>query len=297
MFSLLGFSRVPLPGLVLSLVVLLTLFLAGCSRDDSKQVAGVSSTVDPAVAALGPADPFSAEAPLRGEEVVPPVETPAGGLFRLASTGEGQPEFSLELQGLEEIIGVELRSGRPGDEGPLLATLFSRERGDAFVPESGRVTEDHLVGGKLEGEGLQALLSLLPTGETYIEVRTAAHDNGELRGQLMVRPGAARISEESQTAPADTTLPPAAAPATPAPRDDDGQGRDDDGQGRDDAKGRDDGQGRDDAKGRDDDKQRGPDKDDDKDDAKDDKDRGKGKDQDGSRGEERRADKSRGNDD
>jgi hypothetical protein len=250
------FSRVYLLLLVLSLPLL----ILACG-DGDQVVAGVTSGVDPAVSHLRAGDSFSAEAPLRGEEVVPPVDTQARGLFRLSTSAEDRAEFALELEGVGEVTSVELRSGPPGSEGPLLATLYSQARDGSSLPTAARLTDEVLAGGKLEGEGLDALLSLLPTGETYVEVKTRAHEEGELRGQLRVQPGTVPLIEQPEPPPA------APAPQTHGPQEGAAPGGDAAAEGR--------GRGQD----RNDDKQRGPDKgykDDDKDEGARDADKGKG---------------------
>ena len=84
-----------------------------------------------------------------------------------------------------QVTGVHIHEGAIGENGPIILNL----RPDATCIDITRfitiyyATADHLRG-KLAGLDLRDLRSFMRTGETYINLHTAANPSGEIRGQF-----------------------------------------------------------------------------------------------------------------
>lgn len=120
---------------------------------------------------------------LRGADVVPPVETQASGDAGLIFV-PGAGSYVVHVERLEAVTGIHLHCGARGFSGPVGVTLF---RGD---PVTRRVFQGRVVEPDAENAcGWADLSSVVPalwSGGAYIDVHTAAHPEGELRGQIEV---------------------------------------------------------------------------------------------------------------
>lgn len=131
---------------------------------------------------------FEAQPGIRGEQMVPPVE----------STGQGRVRFDLEEEGLryrlqlESIQGVTeawLHLGGAEQEGPGVALLVAfpgagRDVGGRDTIAEGLLTDDDLLpGGGFDGT-LVSLAEAMQAGGAYVVVQTVRHPTGEIRGQL-----------------------------------------------------------------------------------------------------------------
>lgn len=132
-----------------------------------------------------------------------PVETNASGaaLFGLSEDGT-ELRYVLMIAEIERVTQAHIHLGSADEDGDVVAWLFGRatDRSEdderaAFVEPlkqgvsgsgvlaEGVITEDRLVG-PLEGESLDALLEELRGETAYVNVHTAQHPGGEIRGQI-----------------------------------------------------------------------------------------------------------------
>ncbi|MGA7991992.1 MAG: CHRD domain-containing protein [Thermoanaerobaculia bacterium] len=151
------------------------------------------------------------DARLVGSEETPPVQTVATGqanfeprTFEPDDDGEQQPgnpgpslRFSLSAPKLESVKAALIHLGAPGQAGPVVAVLFdatvtgssTQEEERRFFEIRGSLRQADLVGplaGNWEG-----FTSALKSGQLYADVETAAHPDGEIRGQILPRTGVA----------------------------------------------------------------------------------------------------------
>lgn len=132
--------------------------------------------VAPAAALADGASSFTAK--LTGSHEIPIVSTPATGLVSLSISGSSIVYLGL-LNGLSGAVTAELDLAPIGRNGPIAFPLqatsdrISGQLTAADLAPSAGVTFD------------QAVAALL-AGGAYINVRTAAHPAGELRGQLQL---------------------------------------------------------------------------------------------------------------
>jgi hypothetical protein len=109
---------------------------------------------------------------LTGEDEVPAVTTDAKALATLYFDGDRtKAKMNITATGLSgPITGVHIHEGDPGSNGPVLYPL---------VNEGNRVQMEVTDISSLD------LVSIL-NGATYVNIHTAAHPNGEIRGQLQM---------------------------------------------------------------------------------------------------------------
>jgi hypothetical protein len=105
---------------------------------------------------------------LEGSQEVPPVQTSASGTGTITVADDGTVTGSILTMGIEGTM-AHIHSGAPGANGPPVVTLT--KAGSTFtVPANSKLTE--------------AQRASLDKGELYVNVHSAAHPNGEIRGQL-----------------------------------------------------------------------------------------------------------------
>lgn len=127
-------------------------------------------------------------APLDGRSEVPPVRTPGLGMVQVTFTPDRRRvEVRLAVQGLDRVTMAHIHLGAPGANGPVVLWLFRNPQGlDArrrTTLTNGSFTASALEG-PLKGQPLTALLREVERGNAYVNVHTAAHPQGEIRGQL-----------------------------------------------------------------------------------------------------------------
>lgn len=128
---------------------------------------------------------FSAK--LRGRFEVPPVNTDARGRahFRLSSDGT-RLFFRIFLEDIEEVTMAHIHLGQKGENGPVVVTLFGPLEKPVSIKEAeltGVINRRDLEG-PLEGRSLETLLREMKQGNTYVNVHTFEHPDGEIRGQI-----------------------------------------------------------------------------------------------------------------
>jgi hypothetical protein len=119
---------------------------------------------------------------LTGAEQVPRVTTDAQGFssFQL-SHDASRMTYRLTWSRLSDVSGAHIHQGASGQNGPVVVDLMK-----------GTVTADGVSGsftaadlsGPLAGHTLLDLAALMRRGDAYVNVHTAAHPDGEIRGQL-----------------------------------------------------------------------------------------------------------------
>ncbi len=105
---------------------------------------------------------------LTGGEEVPPVNTPATGEGVISIADDGAVAGSVTTKGIQA-TAAHIHVGAPGKNGPV-AVPFTKD-GNAFKAPAGA---------KLNADQMKAFKA----GELYFNVHSAAHPDGELRGQL-----------------------------------------------------------------------------------------------------------------
>jgi hypothetical protein len=129
----------------------------------------------------------SFQAKLSGNEEIPPVKTKAKGEITLRlNKGQNELIYGLTVSDMEEVTSAHIHAGRRGAKGEPIAPLLTEPRKrdiSGLLYAEGAIAAYQLVG-SLKGESLDCLLQMMEAGETYINVCTKRHPDGEIRGQI-----------------------------------------------------------------------------------------------------------------
>jgi CHRD domain len=124
-----------------------------------------------AVLLLGPGLALAADSKvmLTGKEEVPAVQTEATGSGTITVGADNTVSGSVTTKGVEG-IAAHIHVAPPGKNGPPIVTLEKGADGMWSVPKGSKLTAEQLASYK--------------AGELYVNVHSAAHKGGEIRGQL-----------------------------------------------------------------------------------------------------------------
>ena len=161
----------------------------------------------------GSNDAFSASdgrfsANMDGAQEVPPVTTEGTGLASLQMQDD-TITYQVNVVNTDKITGIHIHKGTSGENGAVLVSLYTRSiDGDdiSSVPKNNAPKIDvassvqrssqfsssgnfhaYDLQGSLEGKTLQDLVSLMQSGETYVNVHTTSYPDGEIRGQISTK--------------------------------------------------------------------------------------------------------------
>ncbi|MDQ6723649.1 MAG: CHRD domain-containing protein [Thermoproteota archaeon] len=154
--------------LVITLAVAITAGIAGISFNSNSAVFAVTAV--------------KYTAKLSGQNEVPIVNTTATGVseFKMLSKSVG---FSVNATGIQGVTGGHIHLGKPGQNGPVVATLISSPVATNKVAVSGKIVASALEG-PLKGKKLTDLVSAMKKGNAYVNIHTVKHPNGEIRGDI-----------------------------------------------------------------------------------------------------------------
>jgi len=124
---------------------------------------------------------------LAGSEEVPPVDTKATGSAEFKAPHFDSIYYSVNVSNIDKVTAAHIHSGKTGENGPIVVTLFKTESPSSEVMNgiltSGNITNTDLEG-PMAGKTLIDLNKAMELGETYVNVHTEEHPNGEIRGQI-----------------------------------------------------------------------------------------------------------------
>jgi hypothetical protein len=106
---------------------------------------------------------------LTGAEETPPVTTSATGSGTIVVNSDKTVSGSVTTKGMTG-VAAHIHVGAPGQSGPPIITLAQGPDGTWTVPAGSKLTDDQYATFK--------------SGNLYVNVHSAAHGPGEVRGQL-----------------------------------------------------------------------------------------------------------------
>jgi CHRD domain len=154
-------------------------------------------TVDQIYAAKYPYD-----APLSGENEVPPVETSATGEGEFTVPANDTMKYRVNITGISNASAAHIHMAKAGENGEVIVDLLntptSKEKDTAYgMIFRGNLTDSSLKG-PMQGKTIADLVAAMDAGDTYVNVHTAAHPDGEVRGQI--------VNSEKAEASANSTV-------------------------------------------------------------------------------------------
>lgn len=106
---------------------------------------------------------------LTGAEETPPVTTSASGTGTIAIAADKSVSGTIKTTGIDGTV-AHIHVGAPGQSGPPIITLSKTANGVWSVPEGSKLTDEQYASFK--------------AGNLYVNVHSAEHKPGEIRGQL-----------------------------------------------------------------------------------------------------------------
>ena len=106
---------------------------------------------------------------LSGAEETPPVTTTASGTAKFTIGADKSVTGKVKTSGIEG-IAAHIHLGAPGQAGPPVITLVKGDKGEWTVPPDSKLTDEQFASFK--------------AGNLYVNVHSAEHKPGEIRGQL-----------------------------------------------------------------------------------------------------------------
>jgi hypothetical protein len=141
---------------------------------------GVALAVLPSTVSAG----VNFVAPMSGDEEVPPVDTQATGVAKFKLREEGLV-FKVNVANIEDVVASHIHCGAVGVNGPIGVTLFATLDP---VSVNGTLAEGVITApdedNACEWTDLEAVVTALESGDTYVNVHTDANPGGEIRGQV-----------------------------------------------------------------------------------------------------------------
>ena len=199
-------------GLLVAILLGLSVLLWGCggSQDVSTTTSGesTSTAVTQATTTTEAVATLTISAALKGANAVPAVKTSASGTLTLTIKSDGTVDYVLTLKKLSNITVARLRQGKAGTAatGTALFTLYDGPtKKGAF---SGTLAKNSFtaadLGGSLKGKAIADFVTLVKSGQVYLNIGTTTHASGALRGQLAVTATATTTTTGASTGSSST---------------------------------------------------------------------------------------------
>ena len=156
------------------------------------KIIGVMFAVIAALATIGTATSLTSlvnaqeqnfTAILSSHREVPVFYSAAKGMAEFTVNGDNV-QYSVNPSDIEAVTAGHIHSGKQGENGPILVTLFKNDSPTNEVSENGTITTNNLEG-PMAGKQLAELATAMSNGETYVNVHTEQNPDGEIRGQIM----------------------------------------------------------------------------------------------------------------
>ena len=126
---------------------------------------------------------------LMGSQEVPPVETNATGMADISAyTVAGDSiTYNLNATNIKAVTAGHIHFGKPGENGPIVFTMFKYDPPRDEVLETGTITADKLEG-PMMGKKVSDLAFAGGNGSLYMNIHTVENPNGEIRGTASIPP-------------------------------------------------------------------------------------------------------------
>jgi CHRD domain len=128
------------------------------------------------------------DAPLSGENQVPPAQSNATGLAEFTPPVNDAIKYRINITGIFAATGAHMYSGQAGENGEVIADLMTDTTKNNDVSYGMTIRgnlSDSSLKGPMQGKTLDDLVAEMDSGQTYVNILTTQHPDGEIRGQII----------------------------------------------------------------------------------------------------------------
>jgi hypothetical protein len=128
------------------------------------------------------------DAPLSGENQVPPVQSNATGLAEFTPPVNETIKYRINITGISAATGAHIYSGQAGESGEVIADLMTdttKNRDTSYGMTIRGNLSDSSLKGPMQGKTLADLVAAMDSGQTYVNIHTTQNPDGEIRGQII----------------------------------------------------------------------------------------------------------------
>jgi len=127
-------------------------------------------------------------AKMDGNNEVPPVNSTAEGVINF-DTKTDMLTWKINVTGMKDATGAHINIGKIGENGEEVVDLLQaskhKETAKGMIMR-GNVTDSSLIG-SMKGQTLADLKTAMGNGDTYADLATDSHPDGEIRGQIKLK--------------------------------------------------------------------------------------------------------------
>ena len=127
-------------------------------------------------------------AKLDGNNEVPPVNSTAEGVATF-KVKDDTITSKINITGITDVTMAHIHTGKKGENGDPIVDLLKtgeKDKTTGGVTIKGNFTASDFKG-SMKGKALSDLQSAMGTNETYVNIHTSDHPDGEIRGQIKVK--------------------------------------------------------------------------------------------------------------
>jgi hypothetical protein len=128
---------------------------------------------------------------MSGDQVSPPTDSNTNGSASFSTTAyDTVIKYKIKVTGSSDVTGADIYLGKKGENGEAVVDLLKDSKKNGIrmgTSIRGNISSSEL-GGSLSGKDLVDLISAMRNGTAYVNIDTPFHDNGEIRGQIMLHP-------------------------------------------------------------------------------------------------------------
>lgn len=128
------------------------------------------------------------DATLSGQNEVPPVQSSATGEAEFTAPANDTIKYRVNVTGIMNATAAHIHMAKDGENGDVVADLLntpsSKDKDTAYGMIFRGNLSDSSLKGPMQGKTLDDLAAAMDSGDAYVNVHTAEHPDGEIRGQL-----------------------------------------------------------------------------------------------------------------
>jgi hypothetical protein len=127
-------------------------------------------------------------AKLDGNNEVPAVNTTSEGVINF-KTKNDMLTWKMNVTGTNDATGVNIHKGKAGENGEVVVDLMKVSKhsdNPKGMTMRGNVTDSSLTG-SMAGQTIDDLKTAMANGDTYVNLKTQDHPDGEIRGQIKLK--------------------------------------------------------------------------------------------------------------